>query len=152
MKTLLILTATLLLASPSHAQWSIVSVSSSEMEKQTTKTTTDFWLNITIKNDSDKKHYIWGQRGFHIIESFIKSADSQTWERQNIGICGTMGEPSWQPVEPGAEIKLTRRLSTKDIGNSLMLTFQMSPTPNGVRENSEVLLGSFVIPSFAAKQ
>jgi hypothetical protein len=146
MKTAFILTLSLLLATPAFAQWTIKSVSSTKMEKQTSKVSTDFWLHIAIKNDSAKTLYIWGQRGFHIVEAFIKDTETQVWERQNMGICGTMGEPSWQPVKAGQEIKLLRREAVDDIGNSMMLTFQTSTRPDGMRRNSEVLLGAFEIP------
>ena len=61
-----------------------------------------------------------------------------------------MGEPSWQPVKAGQEIKLLRREAVNDIGKSMMLTFQTSLQPNGMRRNSEVLLGGFEIPEVEA--
>jgi hypothetical protein len=149
-KPLLIFFAAFLLGTPVFGQWSIKSISSTKMEKQTSKVSTDFWLHITIKNDSKETLYIWGQRGFHIVEAFIKNSETQVWERQNMGICGTMGEPSWQPVKAGQEVKLLRRESVGDIGKSMMLTFQASIRPDGMRINSDVLLGAFEIPKIEA--
>lgn len=146
MKVVIILILSFLLGTPTFAQWSIKSVTSTKMKKQTSKVSQDFWLHITIKNDSEKTRYIWGQRGFHIVAAFIKDTETQVWERQNIGICGTMGEPSWQAVKAGQEIKLLRREAVDDIGKSMMLTFQASMRPDGMRRNSEVLLGAFKIP------
>ena len=148
-KSLLVISATLLLSPSSFAQWSILSTSSVKMEKQTSDSSKDFWLHVTIKNDSKETQYIWGQRGFHIIEAFIKNAKSKVWERQNMGICGTMGEPSWQEVMPGQEIKILRREAVTDVGKDMMLTFQASSSPNGRLKNSEVLLGSFNIPKIS---
>lgn len=146
MKTLFVLILSFFLSPLTFAQWSIQSVSATKMEKQTSKVSIDFWLHITIKNDSDDSLYIWGQRGFHIVESFIKDSKSQVWERRNISICGTMGAPSWQEVKAGQEIKVIRREAVGDVGKEMMLTFQSAVSPDGMRRNSEVLLGAFKIP------
>jgi hypothetical protein len=146
LRVLLIFLTTFFLAPLANAQWSIVSVSSTQMEEQTSDVSIDFWLHITIKNVSNKTLYIWGQNGFYLVESFIKKGKNQIWERRNTEICGTTGEPTWQEVRAGEEIKLRRRQSLKDVGDSMMLTFQTSNRPDGIRQNSEVLLGSFEIP------
>lgn len=116
------------------------------MEKQTSDVSTDFWLHVTIKNTSDDAQYVWGQRGFYIVEAFIKNPDSQVWERQNVVICGTSGDPDWHMVESGQEIKLVRREAVDDIGKSMILTFNCVPTPVKLHRGAETLLGPFKIP------
>ena len=139
--------ALLISLSSAAAQWSIVSTTAEPLEKHTSSVSEDFWLRITLRNDSDRTLYIWGQAGFHIVEAYIKDPKSMDWERQNMGICGTAGELAWQPVKAGEEIKLLRREDVRDAGRSMMLTFQAASSPDASRIGTEILLGDFKIPS-----
>ena len=148
MKLFFILVALVLPAFPAFSQWSIVSTTAEPMAEQTSKESHDFWLHITLRNDSNRELFIWGQRGFHLVEAFIKDPQSKVWERKNIVICGSAGGLSWQSVKAGEEIKLLRREASRDTGRSMMLTFRMAYAPDTSRDSgAEILLGDFIIPA-----
>lgn len=148
MNRFLILAALLLPATSAFSQWSIVSVTAERNQVLPSKVSEDMFLRIALRNDSDRTLYIWGQSGYYQVEAFIKDSKSMVWERKNSWMCGTAGEPSWQPVEAGREIKVLRREAIRDAGRSMMLTFRMAYSPIvDATGGSEILLGEFKIPA-----
>ena len=150
MKHILTLIAVVLLhVSATAAEWTVVSTSATAFkpEEQTSKVSDDFWLHITLRNDSKKVQYIQGLRpSWFMIEAFVRSRQSGIWERQNIGVDQKL---EWIAIKPGEEIKLTRRQSVSDIGLPMMLTFSPALSEAGSRDI--VLLDQFTVPALPKK-
>jgi hypothetical protein len=128
------------------ADWKIVSTEASAFkpEEQTSKDGRDFWLNITLRNDSKVTQYIKGlPPGWFLVEAFIRRPQSEIWERQNIGYDRKL---TWIPIKPGEEIKLLRRQSSADAGLPMQLTFSRALSDED-NNGSIILLDPFTIPS-----
>ena len=151
MKHILILIAVALLhVSATAAEWTVVSSSATAFkpEEQTSKVSEDFWLHITLRNDSKVVQYIQGLRpGWFMVEAFIRSRQSGIWERQNIWVDQKL---EWIAIKPGEEIKLTRRQSVADIGLPMMLTFSRSLS-TGDHTGTIVMLDQFTVPALPKK-
>ncbi|MBE2181603.1 MAG: hypothetical protein IAE97_14150 [Chthoniobacterales bacterium] len=147
MKHILTFIAVVLLhVSAAAAEWTVVSTSATafEPEEQTSKVPDDFWLHITLRNDSKVVQYIQGLRpGWFMVEAFVRPAKSGIWERQNIGVDQKL---EWIAIKPGEEIKLTRRQAVSDIGLPMMLTFSRSFS-TGDHTGTIVLLDQFTVPA-----
>ena len=127
------------------AEWTVVSTSAAAFkpEDQTSKVSDDFWLQITLRNDSKVVQYIQGLRpSWFLIEAFVRSRQSGIWERQNTGFDRKL---EWIAIKPGEEIKLTRRQAVADIGLPMMLTFSRSFSTGDYR-GTIVLLDPFTVP------
>ena len=146
---LMIIAVVLLHMSATAAEWTVVSTSATAFkpEEQTSKVADDFWLHITLRNDSKKVQYIQGLRpSWFMIEAFVRSRQSGIWERQNIGVDQKL---EWIAIKPGEEINLTRRQSVSDIGSPMMLTFSPALSEAGSRDI--VLLDQFTVPALPKK-
>lgn len=147
MKHILICIAVVLLhVSAAAAEWTVVSTSSTAFkpEEQTSTVADDFWLHITLRNDSKVVQYLQGMRpGWFMVEAFVRPRQSGIWERQNTGVDR---ELEWIAIKPGEEIKLTRRQSVADIGLPMMLTFRRALS-EGDHTGSMVLLDPFTVPA-----
>lgn len=151
MKHILTLIAVALLhVSATAAEWTVVSTSATAFkpEEQTSKVSDDFWLHITLRNDSKVVQYIQGLRpGWFMVEAFIRSRQSGIWERQNTWVDQKL---EWIAIKPGEEIKLLRRQSVTDIGLPMMLTFSRSLS-TGDHTGTIVLLDQFTVPALPKK-
>lgn len=128
------------------AEWIVVTTSSTALkpEEQQSKVSDDFWLHITLRNDSKVIQYIQGLRpGWFMVEAFVRTRQSGIWERQNTGVDQKL---EWIAIKPGEEIKLTRRQSVADIGLPMMLTFSRSLS-TGDHAGTIVLLDQFTVPA-----
>lgn len=143
---LTIIVAGLLHVSATAAEWTVVSTSALAFkpEEQTSKVADDFWLHITLRNDSKVVQYIQGLRpGWFMVEAFVRSSQSGIWERQNTGVDQKL---EWIAIKPGEEIKLTRRQSVSDVGLPMRLTFSRSLS-TGDHAGTIVLLDQFTVPA-----
>jgi len=128
------------------ADWSIVSTRATAFkpEEQSSKDGQDFWLNITLRNDSKVTQYIQGlPSGWFLVEAFIRRSHSGVWERQNAGYDQKL---KWIAIRPGEEIKLARRQAVADAGLPMMLTFSRALS-EGDHTGSIIILDSFNVPS-----
>ncbi len=140
----LALALTCFTVTPCSAQWKITDVESTPMEQQTSKDAVDFWLECTIRNDSNKTLFVQGiSPDWFMVESFVRNRNETAWLRQNIGVDRIL---EMLPVAAGADFKIRRRESTETIGDSMLLTFLTSHS----REDggSRILLGPFQVPEF----
>jgi hypothetical protein len=148
--TTLVLLAVILSASPCLAEWKVVEVRTEPFVRQSYKGLPEVKMNLSIRNISEKKIFVWGQdfgtkTNFYLIESFIQDAGSAVWERQNVGMCGSVGKTGWISVEPGETISVTKVLFKKYVGRQMILTFRRAYS-KGDAKGSEILLGPFEIP------
>lgn len=147
MKHILTLIAAMMLhVSAMAAEWTVVSTTSTAFrpEERTPNGPDDFWLHITLRNDSKIVQYIRGlPSGWYLVEAFVRSRKSGIWERQNTGYDRNL---EWLAIKPGQEIKLLRRQSTADIDLPMMLTFRRTLS-SGDNSGSVVLLDQFKIPA-----
>ena len=147
MKHILTIIAVMLLdVSTAAAEWTVVSTSSTAFkpEEQKSNVSDDFWLQITLRNDSKVVQYIQGLRpGWFMIEAFVRPHQRGIWERQNAGVDQKL---EWIGIKPSEEIKLTRRQSVADIGLPMMLTFSRSLS-TGDHMGTIVLLDLFIVPA-----
>jgi hypothetical protein len=147
MKHILTFIAVVMLHAPAlAAEWTVASTSSTAFkpEEQTSKVSDDFWLHITLRNDSNVVQYIQGLRpSWFMIEAFVRPLQSGIWERQNTDVDQKL---EWIAIKPGEEIKLTRRQSVADIGLPMMLTFNRSFS-TGDHKGTIVLLDQFTVPA-----
>jgi len=142
---LMFVTAVTLHMSAVAAEWTVVSTSATAFkpEEKTSKVSDDFWLQITLRNDSKVVQYIQGLRpSWFMIEAFVRARQSGIWERQNTGVDQKL---EWIAIKPGEEIKLTRRQAVADIGLPMMLTFSRSLS-TGDNKGTIVLLDPFTVP------
>lgn len=141
----LILGIMTLSASALAADWTVVSTSSAafKAEEHTSSVPGDFWLHITLRNDSKVIQYVQGiSPGWFMIEAFIRRPQSGTWERENIGVCQKL---EWIAIKPGEEVKLKRRQSAADAGLPMILTLSSDLSP-GDHTGSIILLDQFTVP------
>jgi hypothetical protein len=146
-----LLIAMAMLSAAFGADWKIVSIHAMAFkpEEQTSKDGQDFWLNITLRNDSKVTQYIKGlPPNWFLVEAFIRRPQSEIWERQNIWYDRKL---TWIPIKPGEEIKLRRRESLADAGLPMKLTFARALSA-GDRNGSIILLDPFTIPSPSKNQ
>lgn len=147
MKFLSYLLAALAMCSATFAaDWIIVSTRATALkpEEQTSKDNQDFWLNITLRNDSKATQYIRGLKpNWFLVEAYIRRPQSGVWERQGIGVDR---ELTWIAIKAGEEIKLTRRQSNADAGLPMMLTFSRALS-DGDHTGSNIVLDQFKVPS-----
>ncbi len=132
-------------ASAFAADWTVISTSPAALkaEERTSSVSDDFWLHITLRNDSKVIQYIPGLRpGWFMIEAFVRRQQSGTWERQNTDVDQKL---EWIAIKPGDEVKLTRRQSVADVGLPMMLTFRLAWS-DGDRTGSIILLDQFTVP------
>jgi hypothetical protein len=80
-----------------------------------------------------------------MIESFIQNADNSVWERQNVGMCGSVGKTGWIRVKPGEVIQQNGVLFRRYVGRSMILTFRRAYS-DADSKGSEILLGPFKVP------
>jgi hypothetical protein len=142
----LILGIITLSASAFAADWTVVSTSSAAFkpEESISSVPGDFWLHITLRNDSKVIQYVQGiGPGWFMIEAFIRRPQSGTWERENCGVCQKL---EWIAIKPGEEVKLKRRQSAADVGLPMMLTFS-SALSSGDDTGSIILLDQFIVPA-----
>ena len=141
-----LLVALAILSPALGADWSIVSTRATAFkpEEQTSKDGQDFWLNITLRNDSKVTQYIRGLKpGWFLIEALIQPPQSEAWERQKIGFDQKL---TWIAIKPGEEIKLLRRQSIADAGRPMKLTFSTALS-EAAPEESVIVLDPFKVPS-----
>jgi len=127
------------------ADWSIASTKATALTpaEQTSKDGQDFWLTITLRNDSKFTQYIRGlEPRWFLVEAFIRRPQSGVWERENIGYDQKL---KWMPIKPGEEIKLIRRQSIADAGLPMMLTFSRSLSETD-GTGSIIVLDPFKVP------
>ncbi len=134
----------LLLVSPAFAQWKVVTVTAAGPEDRPEALPTDLWLKIELKNDSKETLYVpglWGK--WYMIESFIKDADGDVWQRSNVGVDQ---ELVMTPVAPGATINAGGRYSREHVGRLMLLTFKVARSKDD-KQGSLILVGPFTIPA-----
>jgi len=140
----------ILSTTPSFAEWKVVDVHTKPLIRQSYKGLPEVQMNLRIRNVSKKKIFVWGQvfgtqKKFYLIESFIQDTGSEVWERQNVGMCGSVGKTGWISVGPGEIIPVTKVLFQKYVGRQMILTFRCAYS-KGDAKGREILLGSFEIP------
>ena len=128
------------------SQWAVSAVKSVKMEKQTSRVSEDFWLEITVRNTSDRVLYLQGiSPRWYMVESFIRKPESAVWERQNTGVDQKL---EMLPVKANEEIKILRREALKNIGRPVMLTLRMAYSEHDA-DGSVILLDAFKIPDLS---
>jgi len=137
-------------ASTCCAEWEIASVLTELFARKSYKGPPEVRMHFSLRNTSDRDILLWGQtfgpdRHFYLIESFIQNADNAVWERQNIGMCGSVGETGWITVKSGQTIRQERVLFRRYVGHRMVLTFRRAYS-KGDSKGSEILLGPFKIP------
>jgi hypothetical protein len=139
----------MLLVAPAFGQWKVVKVTASGPEKDPPGLLTDLWLKIELKNDSKETLYVpglWGK--WYMIESYIKEADGQVWERQNTGVDQNL---EMTAVAPGATIDAGGRFKREHVGRLMLLTLVVAKV-KGNETGSRILVGPFTIPAPAEKK
>ena len=137
-------------ATVSQAEWEIVSVSTKPFTRESYNGPPEVWMDLSIKNVSENDILVWGQtfapdRHFYLIESYIQKKDSAVWERQNIGMCGSVGKTGWIRVKPGQVIEQGRVEFQHDVGKNMILVFPSS-SAGGDPKQTEILVGPFKVP------
>ena len=64
-----------------------------------------------------------------MVEAYIKHADDDVWERQNVIVDRKL---EMLPVKAGEEFSILRREAKKSIGASMMLTFKMAHSETSI--------------------
>ncbi len=138
------------------SQWAIVNVKALELDKQSREAmkpkdrgkqsgaaSEDFFLSITLRNESSGTLYVRGIRpDWYMVEAFVKNPKGSAWERQNTEVDQKL---EMLPVKSGAEIITGRRVSGDQIGRAMLLTFRMAYSELDER-GAEILVGEFQIP------
>lgn len=150
MSKLTLILAMVLFACSNHADWQIVEVNTKPFLRKPFNGPPEIQLNLSIRNISERQMFIWGQNfggenNFYLMESLIKDADNGTWERHNVGMCGSVGKIGWIRVNPCETISVTKVLFEKYVGRQMILTFRRAYS-EGDDKGSEIFLEPFKIP------
>jgi len=137
-------------ATTCKAEWEIVSVSTEPFSRDSYNGPPEVRMSLSLRNTSDRSILVWGQthgpdNHFYLIESFIQNSDNAVWERQNVGICGSIGKTGWISVAPGETIAFIRVVFKRHVGRQMILTFRRAYSA-GDAKGAEILLGPFTIP------
>lgn len=130
--------------------WQIVEVNTKPFYRKPFNGPPEIQLNLGIRNISEREMFVWGQdfggnHKFYLVESLIKDSNSDEWERQNVGMCGSIGRIGWIRVDPGETISVTKVLFEKYAGRQMILTFRCAYS-EGDKIGAEVFLDPFRIP------
>jgi hypothetical protein len=129
-------------ATSAFAEWEVTKVES-QIKKEQTGIPEDFWLVITLTNQSDATVYLQGIRpGWYMVESYIKDPQGDGWTRQNIGLDQTL---EMLPIAPRESIRVTHRESKAHVGRDMMLTFMTAASALDL-QGSRILVGAFKVP------
>ncbi len=142
--------ALVMLACSDNAEWQIVEVSTKPFVRGSFEGPREVQMNLSIRNISEREMFIWGQNfggknNFYQIESLIKDSNGDEWERQNVGMCGSVGRIGWIRVDPGETISVTKVLFEKYVGRQMILTFRRAYSEED-EIGAEVFLDQFRIP------
>ncbi len=143
--------AFLLSASACLADWEIVNVETNSLPVDSPPSkTVDVMVDIDIVNTAESTRYIYGQKYspstfYYHIESFVKGADSDVWEKRSSQMCGSLGTIGMVPVAAGDTLRSRHRFGEAEVGGMVVLTFRSASSELDSR-GSEVLLGPFEIP------
>lgn len=149
-RKLIVLAAWFMANAACFAEWEIVSVTTEPFTRESYNGPPEVRMHLSVRNTSDRDILVWGQtfapdRHFYLIESFIQNADNTVWERQNCGICGSIGKIGWITVKSGQVIQQDGVLFRRYVGRNIILTFRRAYS-DGDSKGSEILLGPFKIP------
>ena len=147
---LIIVAAWCMASATCFAEWEVVSVTTKPFTGESHDGPPEMRMHLSLQNTSDREILVWGQtfapdKHFYLIESFIQNADNTVWERQNIGICGSVEKTGWITVKPGQAIQKDYVLFRRYVGRNMILTFRRTYS-DGDSKGSEILLGPFKIP------
>ncbi len=150
LRTLIVVVAWCVASATCFAEWEIVSVTTEPFTRESYNGPPEVRMHLSLRNTSDRDILVWGQtfapdKHFYLIESFIQNADNTVWERQNVGMCGSVGKTGWIAVKPGQVIQQDGVLFRRYVGRSMILTCRRAYS-EGDSKGSEILLGPFKIP------
>jgi len=132
------------------AELEVVSVTTAPFERSSYNGPPEVIMNLQIRNISGQTIYLWGQmfgmtNDFYLIESFIQNPDNAVWERDNIGMCDSIGRTGWIEVQPDQTIQHRNVIFRKFTGQQMILTMRRAYSA-GDAKGAEILLGPFKIP------
>ncbi len=107
-------------------------------------------LSLQLRNTSGGPILVWGQdfggsNRFYLIQSFVKGRTNAVWEREEFGMCASVGRIGWIEVRPGETIHAGHVTLREYAGRQMLLTLRRAYS-QGDSRGSEILLGPFTIP------
>jgi hypothetical protein len=150
LRKLIVMAAWCMASSTCFAEWEIVSVTTEPFTRESYNGPPEVRMQLSLRNTADRDILVWGQtfasdKHFYLIDSFIQNAENTVWERQNDGICGSVGKTGWITVKPGQVIQQDSVLFRRYVGRNMILTFRRAYS-EGDSKGSEILLGPFTVP------
>ena len=132
------------------AEFEVVSVTTAPFVRSSYNGPPEIIMNLQIRNISEKNIFVWGQdfgtqTNYYLIESFIQNSDNAVWERDNSGMCGSVGRIGWIGIQPGETIRQGNVIFQKYVGQQMILTLRRAYS-DGDAKGAEILLGPFRIP------
>lgn len=132
------------------AELEIVSVTTAPFVRSSYNGPPEVIMNLQIRNISGHTIYLWGQKfgmtnDFYLIESFIRNSDNAVWEKDNIGMCDSVGKTGWIEVQLGKTICQDNVIFRKYVGQQMIFTLRRAYS-EGDAKGAEILLGPFRIP------
>ncbi|MDQ8209636.1 hypothetical protein QEH52_19105 [Coraliomargarita sp. SDUM461003] len=132
-------------------EWAIVETKMESYHRENYAGEPELQLVQKIQNISQNRMYILGQnfgngRYYYHIESYIKEKESQTWEKLNSSMCGSIGKIAWIEVKPNESIEFTSILSAKHLGSERLLTLKESSSGiEDISSGQTILIGPHTI-------
>jgi hypothetical protein len=150
MKSIALITAMVFAANVCLGEWEVLEVRTAPFTRVSYKGAPEMQMNLKIRNISEGPVFVWGQdfgtgQKFYLIESFIRGRTNAVWERQNVSMCGSIGQIGWIEVRPRKSIQSGGIILREYAGRQMLLTFRRASS-KGDDKGSEVLLGPFTIP------
>ena len=102
------------------------------------------FVKVVVKNTANRSFFMLGMSlAYHLVESFIKAKDGDSWEKRSVAVCGNCREI--MEVKRGQSIEVLMRIEPEEAGRPLLLTFRRSLIPD-LKVTEEVLVGPITLP------